>query len=310
MLIRDLSGEVTTVVRKGKTKVLVNGDEIGSIVPFLADDDTVIISGISVDRKNRKVVYHRNGVLTGFDNDWIAAGRPMPPPACEPEPEDDVADDSDDDGCFGSCEDCEKRLYEGDDDAKYCNNGSTTYCGDCFDNHFCGGEDDPPEGVKGGGKGCRSDDSDDDDDDDDDAELDLEGRVRGGDEDVKAWIGQHVHVGSEPSDLGGVSLYGLPDRYVIQGDVFVELLKLPANSVDVLYTNPPFAITGASWDKPLLWEQIWPQIWRVLKDDGVVVLHCSMPFTTDLIASQRSAYRYSYVWEKNNSTGIYIFSFF
>ena len=101
----------------------------------------------------------------------------------------------------------------------------------------------------------------------------------------------------------GLSLYGLQDQFVCKGDVFVELTKLPDNSVDFLYTNPPFGITGASWDKSLLWDRLWPHIWRVLKDDGVVVLHCSMPFTSDLIASQRKYYRYSYVWEKNNSTG-------
>ena len=80
--IDKLSGEVTQAFKKGKTKVSVNGEEIGSIVPALADDGVVIISGTSKDSKNRKVVYFKNGQevwLSVLAYDWIAAGRPRNP---------------------------------------------------------------------------------------------------------------------------------------------------------------------------------------------------------------------------------------
>ena len=94
-----------------------------------------------------------------------------------------------------------------------------------------------------------------------------------------------------------------PGAVVYQSDTLSLLSRLPSGSCDVCYTNPPFAITNAKWDQALPWDALWPQIWRVLKPKGVVVLHCSMPFTYDLILSQRQHLRYSYVWKKNNSTG-------
>eukprot|EP01045_Picozoa_sp_COSAG04_P007189 COSAG04_NODE_370_length_15729_cov_5.743506_2_plen_1041_part_00 len=106
------------------------------------------------------------------------------------------------------------------------------------------------------------------------AELDLAGRTRG----------------------GGTQI-------VYKADALQQLRALPDSCAHVLYTNPPFAITGAKWDQALPWELLWPEIWRVLQPKGVVILHASMPFTSDLINSQRKYYRYSYVWQKNNSTG-------
>ena len=91
------------------------------------------------------------------------------------------------------------------------------------------------------------------------------------------------------------------DAVVYEGDTLETIKTLPADHFDLLYTNPPFAITAAKWDKPLPWDELWPEIWRVMKPKGVVVLHCSMPFTYTLIKSQTP--RYHYTWKKNNSTG-------
>tara|TARA_R110000803_G_scaffold74681_1_gene138766 strand:+ start:286 stop:891 length:606 start_codon:yes stop_codon:yes gene_type:complete len=58
--------------------------------------------------------------------------------------------DSDDSECYGTCEMCNMKFYESEDSFT-CNNASTDYCDDCFDNHICG----EGCGVKGGGKGCK-----------------------------------------------------------------------------------------------------------------------------------------------------------
>eukprot|EP01051_Picozoa_sp_SAG22_P014927 SAG22_NODE_1880_length_3379_cov_8.579878_1_plen_414_part_00 len=89
---------------------------------------------------------------------------------------------------------------------------------------------------------------------------------------------------------------------VYKSNTLEMIKKLPSAEYDLLYTNPPFGTTGAAWDKPLPWDQLWPEIWRVLKPNGAVVLHCSMPFTYDLAASQREFLKYHYTWVKNNST--------
>ena len=96
--------------------------------------------------------------------------------------------------------------------------------------------------------------------------------------------------------------HGDAEQIVYKSDTLEMIKKLPPAHFDLLYTNPPFGTTGAAWDKALDWDATWPEIWRVLKPNGAVVLHCSMPFTYDLAASQRKWLKYHYTWVKNNST--------
>jgi len=86
------------------------------------------------------------------------------------------------------------------------------------------------------------------------------------------------------------------------GDCHKLIQQLPDASVDLLYCDPPFSITMAKWDDGILWPQMWPHIWRVLKPNGAVVLHASQPFTFDLVASQREHFKYAWTWKKPNKT--------
>ena len=105
-----------------------------------------------------------------------------------------------------------------------------------------------------------------------------------------------------PAPADGQQDHGDAEQIVYKSDTLEMIKKLPPAHFDLLYTNPPFGTTGAAWDKALDWDATWPEIWRVLKPNGAVVLHCSMPFTYDLAASQRKWLKYHYTWVKNNST--------
>tara|TARA_Y100000310_G_C20669641_1_gene809514 strand:- start:615 stop:1304 length:690 start_codon:yes stop_codon:yes gene_type:complete len=91
---------------------------------------------------------------------------------------------------------------------------------------------------------------------------------------------------------------------IIKGDIHMEIKKLESNKYDLLYTDPPFSITSCKWDKPLKWNELWVEIWRVMKPSGVVILHSSMPFTYHLIKSQNRNPKYHYIWIKNRATGM------
>ena len=86
----------------------------------------------------------------------------------------------------------------------------------------------------------------------------------------------------------------------IEGDIHEVIKTLEENSIDLIYTNPPFGITRQEWDKPLDWDYLWHEIWRVVKPDGIVVLHASMPFSYHLIRTQLPKYHYTII--KSNST--------
>ena len=105
-----------------------------------------------------------------------------------------------------------------------------------------------------------------------------------------------------PAPADGQQDHGDAEQIVYKSDALEMIKKLPPAHFDLLYTDPPFGTTGATWDKALDWDATWPEIWRVLKPNGAVVLHCSMPFTYDLAASQRKWLKYHYTWVKNNST--------
>ncbi len=89
----------------------------------------------------------------------------------------------------------------------------------------------------------------------------------------------------------------------IQGDIHEVIKTIEDNSVDFIYTDPPFSITKSKWDKPLRWNELFNEMWRVLKPSGTICLYASMPFTYELLKYETPKYHYS--WKKNNSTGFF-----
>jgi len=92
-------------------------------------------------------------------------------------------------------------------------------------------------------------------------------------------------------------------RKYIQGDIHDAILTLKDNSIDFIYTNPPYSTTSQKWDKPLKWDILFPEMWRVLKPDGIIALHSAMPFSYELYKYETP--KYNYIWRKNNPTGFF-----
>ncbi|MBC42024.1 MAG: hypothetical protein CML19_07325 [Pusillimonas sp.] len=86
----------------------------------------------------------------------------------------------------------------------------------------------------------------------------------------------------------------------VEGDIHEIIKTLEDDTIDFIYTDPPFGITSAPWDKGLNWSELFPEMWRVLKPDGIICLYASMPFTYELLKYEKPKYHYS--WRKNNST--------
>ena len=86
------------------------------------------------------------------------------------------------------------------------------------------------------------------------------------------------------------------DKYIV-GDIHKVIKDIEKDSIDLIYCDPPFNTTRAKWDKPLNWEILFEEMWRVLKPNGIIVLHSAMPFTYELLKYQKP--KYHYIWEKN-----------
>lgn len=90
----------------------------------------------------------------------------------------------------------------------------------------------------------------------------------------------------------------------IKGDIHEVIKTLKSDSIDFIYTDPPFnSQTKAKWDTNLKWDLLFTEMWRVLKPNGVIALHSAIPFTYDLLQYEKP--KYNYCWKKNNSTGFF-----
>ncbi len=77
----------------------------------------------------------------------------------------------------------------------------------------------------------------------------------------------------------------------------------PDKSIDMIFSDLPYNMTGCRWDSLIPFNQLWAQYLRIIKDNGAIVLTAAQPFTTRLISSQPKIFRYCWYWYKNMATG-------
>lgn len=104
--------------------------------------------------------------------------------------------------------------------------------------------------------------------------------------------------------LPGAPVIGISDLLdaIHCGDCMELLPRIPDKSVDAVITDPPYGVTQIKWDIVQDLTAWWTEIKRVRKDNAAIVVNCCQPFTTDLINSNRSEFRYELIWEKTNVT--------
>lgn len=82
------------------------------------------------------------------------------------------------------------------------------------------------------------------------------------------------------------------------GDCLEGLPAVADGSVDMVFADLPYGVTRNPWDSEIDLDVLFHELWRVLKEDGVIVMTAQQPFTTTLIQHQRKAFRYDLVWDK------------
>ena len=76
-------------------------------------------------------------------------------------------------------------------------------------------------------------------------------------------------------------------------------------SVDCIICDLPYKKDMGKWDTIIPFEPLWEQYERIIKDDGAIVLTASQPFTSKLICSNLSLFKYSLVWDKGKAGNIF-----
>jgi site-specific DNA-methyltransferase (adenine-specific) len=73
-------------------------------------------------------------------------------------------------------------------------------------------------------------------------------------------------------------------------------------SIDMIFCDLPYGTTQCKWDSVIDLLKLWNEYKRVIKDNGVIVLFASQPFTSILISSNLKMFKYSYTWDKKTKT--------
>ena len=87
------------------------------------------------------------------------------------------------------------------------------------------------------------------------------------------------------------------------GDCLEVMKEIPDKCIDMILADLPYGTTACKWDIIIPFEPLWEQYKRVIKDNGIIALFGMEPFTSLLITSNLSMYRYSWVWKKETPTG-------
>lgn len=88
-----------------------------------------------------------------------------------------------------------------------------------------------------------------------------------------------------------------------RGDTLQTLrTQIKDKSVHLIYVNPPFGTTRNYWDEKQDWPSLFKECFRVLRDDGMLVIHCSVPFNYELIRAAPKPPSYTWYWDKMQPT--------
>lgn len=101
----------------------------------------------------------------------------------------------------------------------------------------------------------------------------------------------------------GVQLDAIVSKpLLLQGDCLELMQLIPSGSVDMVLADPPYGTTACKWDSVIPLEPMWEQLKRVIKPNGAIVMTASQPFTSILVASNISWFKYEWIWEKNRGS--------
>jgi len=87
------------------------------------------------------------------------------------------------------------------------------------------------------------------------------------------------------------------------GNCFELMKNIPDNSVDMIFSDPPYNTTKNKWECEIDLDKMWLEFNRIIKPSGVIALWSQAPFSHKLAMSNIKNYRYEWVIEKTKATG-------
>lgn len=85
----------------------------------------------------------------------------------------------------------------------------------------------------------------------------------------------------------------------------IELYKkaLRPKCVDLICTDLPYGTTACKWDTIIPFDKLWEMVNYLLRPNGTFITFCQQPFTSQLINSNISMFKYMMYWRKQRPSG-------
>lgn len=86
-----------------------------------------------------------------------------------------------------------------------------------------------------------------------------------------------------------------------QGDCLELMKDIPDESIDMILCDLPYGTTACKWDVVIPFDKLWKHYNRIIKNNGVIALFGSEPFSSIMITSNLKMFREEVVWLKNKA---------
>lgn len=87
-----------------------------------------------------------------------------------------------------------------------------------------------------------------------------------------------------------------------QGNCLEIMPQIPSGSVDMILCDLPYGTTSNKWDSVIPFDSMWEQYLRIVKQNGVICLTASQPFTSALLMSKPELFKHEWIWIKNRGS--------
>lgn len=100
-------------------------------------------------------------------------------------------------------------------------------------------------------------------------------------------------------------MYLRPDgNFFENGDCLERYHKdIERNSIQLILTDLPYGTTACKWDTIIPFDKLWEMVNYLLKPNGTFITFCQQPFTSQLINSNISMFKYMMYWRKQRPSG-------
>lgn len=89
---------------------------------------------------------------------------------------------------------------------------------------------------------------------------------------------------------------------LMQGDCLELMKNIPDGSVDMVLCDLPYGITSNKWDIAIPFDKLWERYDRVCKENAVIAMFASQPFSSALVISNQKMFRHEWIWIKNRGS--------